>query len=482
MTKKLFLCMLILLEFSLLIAQNRHDIADRRELFVDSFLIDKMENVTLKMHEPINRGPVLYFDKPWEGNFSGYCTIIEDKGKYKLYYRGVREALGDGEENEVTCLALSDDGINWTKPNLNLYTINKTRNNNVVLANEAPVTHNFSPFLDTNPKALKSQRYKAIGGIDKSGLIGYVSPDGIHWKRIQSEPIFRKGVFDSQNVVFWSESEQLYVCYFRTYTDGKFTSYKGIRTVSRAVSKDFIHWSEPEYMEFGNTPYEHLYTHQTSPYYRAPHIYLAIGARFMPKRKVISDADAKRIGVDPKYYNDCSDAVLLSSRGGNIYQRTFMSSFIRPGIGLENWVSRSNYPVLNIIQTSPTEMSVYMNENYAQTTAHIKRYTVRIDGISSANATYADGYILTKPIVFKGKELEINYSTSAAGSIKIELLNEDGSEILGFKQVDADIIIGNEIKRVVTWKGNKELASLAGKAVRLKIYMKDADLYSFKFN
>ena len=33
---------------------------------------------------------VLYciFDKPWEGNFSGYCTIIEDKGKFKLYYRG----------------------------------------------------------------------------------------------------------------------------------------------------------------------------------------------------------------------------------------------------------------------------------------------------------------------------------------------------------------------------------------------------------
>ena len=47
----------------------------------------------------------------------------------------------------------------------------------------------------------------------KSGLFGFVSPDGIHWRKVQDTRIFTDGsrVFDSQNVAFWSESEKRYV-------------------------------------------------------------------------------------------------------------------------------------------------------------------------------------------------------------------------------------------------------------------------------
>ena len=76
-------------------------------------------------------------------------------------------------------------------------------------------------------------------------------------------------------------------------------------------------------MDFGGAPMEHLYTNQTAPYYRAPHIYLATAARFMPGRKAITDKQADEIGVNKKYFNDCSDAVLLSSRGGKNF--TFLS-------------------------------------------------------------------------------------------------------------------------------------------------------------
>jgi hypothetical protein len=78
----------------------------------------------------------------------------------------------------------------------------------VILANAAPVNHNFSPFLDVNPNVAPDQRYKALGGIRSTGLIGYVSPDGIHWRKLQEEGVLKKGMFDSQNVAFWSESEQ----------------------------------------------------------------------------------------------------------------------------------------------------------------------------------------------------------------------------------------------------------------------------------
>jgi len=251
--------------------------------------------------------------------------------------------------------------------------------------------------------------------------------------------------------------------------------------VGRTTSNDFIHWTEPQQMTFGDTPPEHLYTQQTSPYYRAPQIYVAIGARFMPNRQVLTEAQARALDVNPNYFKDCSDAFFMTSRGGNKYDRTFMESFIRPGIGLQNWVSRSNYPALNVVQTGPTEMSVYVNENYAQPTAYLNRYSLRIDGFVSLTAGYYGGEMITKPFVFEGKELEINYSTSAAGGIKIEIQDLAGNPIPGFAMDDCQEIIGNEISRIISWKGKTDVGSLSGQPVRLLIFLKDADLYSFKF-
>lgn len=454
-------------------------LSDRREVFVDHFLIDKLQNAVIKMHTPRDEGVVLYFDKPWEGAFSGYGTVILDRGVYRLYYRGVPVPGADGNDNEVTCYAESSDGIHWVKPDIGLYNVDGSPANNIVLKHVGPVTHNFSPFVDVNPLADPSQRYKALGGTEKSGLVAYVSSDGIHWKKMQEDPVFTEGMFDSQNTAFWSVAEQQYVCYFRTWTgDG----YSGFRTISRTTSRDFIHWSTPSKMSFGDTPYEHLYTHQTSSYYRAPHIYVAIGARFMPNREVVSPEAAAKLQVDPNYYKDCSDAYFMTSRGGNTYERTFMESFVRPGIGLGNWVSRSNYPALNVVQTSDTEMSFYINEDYAQPTACLTRYSLRIDGFSSLSAGYNGGTVITKPFTFTGNELEINYSTSAAGEVRVEVLDEQGNSLPGFGANDVDPIIGNEIGRVVSWKGKTGLLGLSGRSVRLRIYLKDADLYSIKFN
>ncbi len=454
------------------------DIGNRLELFVDHFLINKLIDTKLVLHEPQDEGAVIRFDKPWEGLFCGYVTILKEDEKYRAYYRGRPFKGVDGDSNEVTCYAESRDGINWDKPNLGIYEVMGAKANNVILANTPPFTHNFSSFIDTNPKISQSKKYKAVGGTLESGLFGFVSEDGIHWKKISETAIFSKGVFDSQNVVFWSSSEKLYVCYFRTWTGPE---YSGIRTISRTTSQDFIHWSDPVQMDFGYTPIEHLYTNQTSPYFRAPHIYVSIAARFMPNRQVISEEQALKLDVNPGYFKDCSDAIFMTSRGGNKYDRTFMEGFIRPGIGLQNWVSRTNYPALNVVQTSPVEMSIYVQKDYAQPTAHLRRYSLRLDGFTSVRASNIVGEMITNPFSFKGKELILNFSTSAAGFIKVEILDEQGSIIPGYELESSKEIIGNEIEKTVLWKGNQELTKLNGRAIRLRFVMKDADLYSIKF-
>lgn len=460
------------------------DIGNHRELFVDYFLIDKLDDVRLVLNRPRDEGPVVRFDQPWEGLFCGYCTIIKDGDRFLAYYRGRPEAGADGDPGEVYCLAESSDGIHWKKPQLDLFPVPGHEKTNIILANAAPVTHNFCPTLDTRPGVPGEQRFKAIGGTMTSGLIAWSSPDGIHWKRLRDEPVLTKPMvpfpymFDSQNLAFWSPTEQKYLCYFRVFKEG-------IRRICRTTSDDFLNWDEPVLMEYEQhgkpAPIEHLYTNQTHPYFRAPHIYIATAARFMPGRQVLTEEQAKAIHVNPKYFKDTSDAVLMSTRGGGVYQRTFLSGFVRPGIGATNWVSRTNYPALNIVQTGPTEMSLYVNQDYAQPTAHLRRYSMRLDGFASARAEYAGGELITKPITFAGKHLSINFATSAPGGIRVEIQTPDGKPISGFSLDDCREQIGNEIDRIVTWKGGSDVSSLAGQPVRLRFVMKDADLYAFQF-
>ena len=456
------------------------DLQDRRELFVDDFLVDSLDQVDQVLHTPKDEGIVLEFDNPWEGRFSGYVTVIREGYHYRLYYRGMPSAGKDGSPQEVTCYAESIDGIHWVKPDLGLITIDGTKENNVILADAAPVTHNFCPFLDTRPDVPEHLRYKALGGTSESGLIGYVSGDGIHWQKYSETPVFSDTgwVFDSQNVCFWSEWEQAYVLYYRKSTER-------MRSIARATSPDFEHWSDPVQMRYSDTqstvPSQQLYTNQTHPYFRAPHIYLSIAARFMKGRKVLSEAQAQRVGVHPKYFNDTSDAIFMSTRGGDTFDRTFLQALIRPGIGLQNWVSRSNYPALNVVPTGEHEMSIYVNQDYAQPSAHLRRYSLRLDGFCSLRANIPGGKIITKPFVFSGDHLTLNFATSAAGGIKVEIRDENNDPIPGYSLQECDELIGNEISRTVTWQDKRDLSGLAGQAIRLVFVLEDADLYALQF-
>jgi hypothetical protein len=454
------------------------NIADRVQPIVDRHLIESMSGVELRLATPHDEGDVFRFDRPWEGAFCAYATVITDGDRHLLYYRGLPESGKDGTNREVTCVATSTDGMRWTRPDLTFFEVDDTAVNNVILADAAPVTHNFSPFIDTRAGVPANERFKALGGSEKSGLVAYVSGDGLAWRRLQDEPVLIDGMFDSQNVAFWSETEGCYVCYFRTWT-GK--GYSGIRTVSRATSPDFIHWSETVPMRFGDVPLEHLYTNQTHPYFRNPEISVAIAARFMPGRQVVTAEEAAVLGVDPTYFKDCSDAVFMTTRGGDLYDRTFREGFLKPGLGLENWVSRANYPALGLIQTSPTEMSLYMNADYAQPTAHLRRFSLRLDGFASVHAGADVGEWTTRPLVFAGDRLELNVATSAAGEVLVEVQDAEGRPMPGFTMDDAVPVIGNDIARPARWRGDADLGDLAGRPIRLRFRMRDADLFAFRF-
>lgn len=438
------------------------NLGSKRELFVDDSFIEELRGAELRLGVPVEKEVVLKMDRPHEGPFSAYFTVLHDDAKYRLYYRGVPEAGRDGRPSEATCYAESTDGIHFVKPA-----------NNILFQGLAPFSHNFCPFVDRNPRG--GARYKAISGIASSGLKAWISDDGVAWRALREQPIMpatKLPMFDSQNLAFWSESEGCYVAYVRQFINR-------VRSVVRATSDDFVNWSPFTPLDLGGAPADHLYTNQLHPYYRAPHIYVGIAARFNPGRQVLTADEARQTGVHPDYFKDTSDSVLLTTRGGNTISRYFRESFLRPGLGLHHWVSRDNYPALNVVETAEGEMSFYVNRHYGQPTAHLQRFALRSDGFSSLHAGWRGGELLTRPLLFSGRQLELNYASSAAGGVRVQVLNADETAIPGFGLGDCRELIGDRLDARVPWRG--DTAQLAGKPVRLLFALKDADIYSWRF-
>ncbi len=452
---------------------------DRRELFVDHTLIESLDQLDLRLHAPRYEGVALSFDQPWEGPFSAYPTVILDGHRYMMFYRGM-----PGQEIEdrraITAYAESVDGIHWVKPQLGRFEHHGSSANNIVLAEKDVYSRNFSPFLDTNPDTPPEQRFKAIAGDETKGLYGFVSADGLNWELIQEDYIFTQGMFDSHNVAFWSEAEQQYVCYFRTWTGEGFTGY---RTISRTTSKDFLNWTNPGVMTYGDTPQEQLYTNGTQPYFRAPHIYIALAKRFFPEKSGYTGEDAKNLVAYDNYRSTSSDSIFMSTRGGASYDRTFMEAFIRPGDTARDWIARDNTPALGLVPAlNGRELYIYRMSHYAQPTAHIARYSLRLDGFVSAHADYNGGTLTTKPFTFTGNRLEVNLETSAAGELRVELTDKAGNPLPGFSTKDCEPMLGNFIDQQVSWKGSPDLSQYNGQVVRLKFHLKDGDLYAFRFS
>jgi hypothetical protein len=467
------------------------DIGTDRELFVDEYLLAEARGVELQLGRPRAADVSVRVDKPWEGAFNGGVRVFRYRGLFHMYYRGMTAKPGDPV---VYCHATSTDGITWTKPEVGLSQVAGTMANNVIV-NEDGAPLEAAVFVDLRPGIAAEERFKAVrflaegqamtptfAGSGQKKMEAYVSADGVQFQRMEPQPNLTStlsNAFDSDFAVFWSVVEEQYVAYFR-FMDGQ-------RTVARTTSKDFMTWTDAVPMTYGGTPREHIYTNNTSPYFRAPHIYISLAARFMPGRRVIGDEDIERIGLANLeqrfyYHKDCSDAVLMTTRAGTTeYDRTFMEAFVRPGLGANNWVSRTNYPLAGIVQTGDNEMSFYVSRHYATTSWHVMRYTLRLDGFASMHAPYAGGEFVTKPLTFSGTELELNYSTSAPGYIRIEIQEEDGAPVPGYSLEDFPELVGDMIDGVAAWRNGPSVEKLVGETVRLRFVMKDADLYSIRF-
>jgi len=471
------------------------DIGSRLELLVDDYLIESLSGgARQELHHPAPQEVSLRTDQPWEGNYVCWVTVFQDGDLYRMYYlsgNGLYTEGGIKDTKLVYCYAESRDGLHWVRPKLGLFEHNGTKDNNIVW--DGPMALNFSPFRDESPNCAPDARYKAMGMTGTGtgwpdGMIPCKSSDGIHWSAMLDKPVITKGTFDSCNLAFWDAARGEYREYHRDFNG----SDRDIRT---STSKDFLAWTEPQFLEYAPSRVSELYTNMVLPYYRAPHLLLGFPTRYIDRgwtksTEALPQLEHRRIRAKSgvREGSALTDGMFMSSRDGNRFH-VWPESFIRPGLRNEDgWFYGDNYQNWGLVETkseipgAPKEISIYVNEGVTQNhPACLRRHTLRVDGFVSVSSPLSGGELVTKPIRFRGDRLLLNYSTSAAGSIRIEIQDENGQPIPGFGLNDSPEMYGDSLEQTAPWKEGSNLAQLAGKSIRLRFVLKDADLYAIRF-
>ena len=450
-------------------------IGSRVEMMVDDALIDSAEGLEFRLNRPAPRGMAIVTDRPWEqaGSFA-YVSVFRWKGLFHMYYRAsATKTMRDTDEEQYLCYARSVDGIRWEKPSLGLYEWNGSRDNNILMG--GPMCHNFTPVLDDNPDCPAQERIKALAGYGDEGLWVFISEDGLHFRKKYDHPALTGYLFDSQNVLFYDAARgvyRIYARYVQALPDGETADGDtAVRAIFSSESKDCEHWSEPAHNVYrGGLRSEHLYTNATTPCPGAGHILLSFPMRFAAHRSrgLICQSE----GV--------SDSVFMSSRDGVHWDRRHMDSFIAGENDERSWTQRCNMTARGVLETGG-EFSVYASKRYAWPDAGIARYSLRKFGFSALYAGDRPGELVSRPLIFSGERLRVNFSTAAVGSLKAGLYDaETGRAIEGFSLDDCREAFGDALDEELVFRGGL-LSACAGRPVVMRVRMRLCSLFSFRF-
>lgn len=519
------------------------EIANQRICFFDSEIIDEQNTTATRLqHSPIKQGFCAEFNEPWEADIA-FPNFVFDGEKWRMYYMtGVRidmeriakidtndkkklqavidETIADGFK---ICYMESEDGISWKKPSLNICEFHGSDDNNIIL--RKPVE--FFVFKDENPNCLPNEQYKAIYQVGYK-LYAMYSADGL---RFTDGGVIMEngGTFDSLNTVRYDSQKGQYVAYVRgmhrydgkeypdiedkselpnylfpefdkpeelkkylpEYIEGEDKlKYDVRRDIRVAYSTDFKSWTRPERIlikgeEDGLTQY---YTNCISVYPRAPQYLIGFPNRYNDDRiwnksyDNLCGVEARKIryALQERFGLAITDCIFISSKNGITWEKSD-GAFLRPGVERKDgWLYGDCYLACGLIETKNDiygykEYSLYCPEGIWGHGCRLMRYTLRLDGFVSYNAESKEKVITTNPFVYKGDKLFMNLSTSALGYVKVFLTDKQGVEI------ESAEIFGDDTDKECWFADENLLKNWQGKEVVMRIYLKEADVYSFCF-
>jgi hypothetical protein len=474
------------------------DIGSTRQLFVDDYLVEGLTNArrVLNPAVKISPDPIIRPDRPWEGNHLYGDKVILDPadGLYKLRYsanqytmrrvdgKTVIDGYEGGTPSEIAfiCLAVSRDGFHWEKPDLGLVEFRGSRQNNI-LPQEYLMEYWFLDAHEADP----AKRYKGLKRVGTTRTPGmqfylYYSSDGCHWTPYGPNPVIdtapKVGRWGPTSVMGWDPIRQVYAvhmenCFHRNSPIKR-------RLIGRAESPDMIHWSEAETIivpDEQDAPDLEFYSLNVTSY------------------------AGLYVGLLWNFHSNAAthEPEVIFSRDGIHYERRYRQPFIARG-------PQGSYDSASVFTDVPIVvgdriLTYFTGRNWRSIEtleeldgngmAYIGLATSRLDGFVSVDGpknTY--GELVTRSFSFSGTQLHVNVASAlqrawGAGpcDLRVEILEPNHEVLPGFALADADPITGSSLDHVASWKGNPDLGSLTGRAIKLRFYIRNARLYSFQF-
>ena len=477
-------------------------IDEKNEMWVQ----DMPVGVRLAVQEARSSEIFIKAERPWEERTVSPFTVVHEDGKLKLWYYSCG---GDKEDRTFVAYAESEDGFQWQRPELGLQEYRGSKANNLLLGIDDFEMQ--AVFVD--PSSPPDERYKALGRdalcfhkgvavpkmtherkwelrreMEEAGytldqmnaelqfhglLLGAVSPDGWQWTVLE-EPLLNVGQtqLDSQNIAAYDPDTRQYLGYLRGHQDRR-------RTVRRTEGKEFRDWN-PTHDVFGMDPQDpqgdDVYT---SGYCRCP--------------------GSGRHLMFPAIYHRLTSAVdvqLASSRDGVLWSRPERKPIISCEAGDDRYLTLYAFP--NLVPLSEEEWGLMFigqfnlhdwgNRHDPKRESEWRWAQWKRDRLVALEAPVLGRVTLTERECM-GEELRLNFQTQKEGGwVKVELVEPPVSAAIrpsapvkpfaGFGLEEADPLSGDDVSRLVTWRGRSDLSALKGRKVSIRLHLARAKTFS----
>lgn len=469
-----------------------------RQLFVDDFLIEEA-TLTRRFHraQRYEGNPVLKPETDLEMNhgnmpvasvFSGGVFYDPHDELFKMWYHA---GWFDG-----TALAVSKDGLNWTRPDLPV----EPGTNRVVPHRDGIRRDSAAAWLDHH--APPEERFKLFIWSRPVGGEVYVSPDG----KTFGQPI-AAGPSGDRSTFFYNPFRAKWVYSLRSSARNRSRHYyehDDFLQGAKWQAGDPVFWTAADRLDrpdpnIDNHPAQ-LYNLDATPYES-----LMLGVFSIhrgPANPVCSTGGYPKI----------TDLELAFSRDGFHWDRPNREAFIA---ATRTKVDRDNAPYASDdhpeYEDETTRTQSHWDRAYLHSAGGVclvvedKLYFyysgwsgespnhgghyyadgstgvafLRRDGFASMTAKPDEtGSLTTRPVLFTGKHLFVNVD-APQGALRVEVLDGAGRTVPGFSVDECHPITADTTRTMVTWSSGVDLTALAGRPVRFRFHLSNGDLYAF---
>lgn len=500
-------------------SDNALTIGPETQLFVDDEFVSAKHGVVRTLH-PASKleQPVLVPDRPWEGRrIYIYGSVQYDAGArlFRMWYNtrlgrgqtgrapGLRSRAGD-----IILYATSEDGINWIKPSLGRHEFDGSSANNILLFDK------HSPTVIDDADAPPDQRFKLACWDWEEGRHGYWiahSADGLSWREYDGNPVLvgDDEILESVTVARNPRTAE-YFAFHRSW--GTVRGHVR-RLIAVATSWDFRRWEshgvclEPDEQD---DAWAQDAGQRTEFYGMAGFAYGGQFLAFLPVFDVIKDARGEP-GMPASVAADGSKGLhapaAISESGKEIDQAPWdgpiaaQLAHSRDGLTWQRFEDRS--PIIprgapgsfdaGCILCSADRPIVHGDEVWhyytAVNTMHggpmppktisIGRAAWRLDGFVSLDAGHLGGVVETVPLLLEGDRLVVN-ADAGSGSLEVEVLTAEGAPLAGHTREECQAIHTDNVRQTVVWNSDSRLPT--GQPLRLRFYLREASLYSFRID